>query len=80
MGSNNSAYRIIHVKTSGVVVDRNIVASPPLNYKIGTECGYFGVLATCDHTKTGGNGCEFHDNVLRFGAFPGIPQRRPYTI
>jgi lambda family phage minor tail protein L len=38
----------------------------------GEECGYTGVLASCDLTRAGPNGCEAHANVIRFGAFPGI--------
>jgi phage-related protein len=49
-------------------------------YKIGTECGYFGILTSCDHTIDGANGCEVHDNTIRFGAEPGIPQSRPYAF
>ena len=59
MTGNNSAYRIINRKTKGIVVDRNI-SSPNGNYKIGTECGYFGEEETCDHTKDGANGCKIH--------------------
>lgn len=38
----------------------------------GTECGYTGGLTSCDLTRTGPNGCEAHNNVVRFGAYPGI--------
>lgn len=38
----------------------------------GDQCGYSGPLTTCDLTLKGENGCLTHDNVIRFGAFPGI--------
>jgi len=80
MTGNGTAYGIIYVKNpNGIVVDRNISYSSGL-YKIGTECGYFGGLPTCDHTKECADGCVAHNNVLRFGAQPGIPRRRPYTM
>lgn len=41
-------------------------------YKEANTCGYTGGLATCDLTLKGANGCEVHNNVIRFGAFPGI--------
>ena len=41
------------------------------NYK-GAQCGYTGTLANCDGTYNGANGCNVHDNAIRFGAFPGI--------
>lgn len=42
----------------------------------GTECGYVGALATCDKQLEGSNGCRVHANVVRFGAFPGLPSVR----
>jgi hypothetical protein len=41
----------------------------------GTECGYAGVLSTCDLTLAGTNGCNAHANTIRFSAFPGISNR-----
>lgn len=41
----------------------------------GEECGYSGLLPSCDLTLKGGNGCTVHQNVIRFGAFPGINSR-----
>lgn len=42
-----------------------------------TECGYAGAESMCNKTK---QDCRDNkDNVLRFGAFPSIPQRRLYT-
>jgi phage-related protein len=41
----------------------------------GPECGYSGTKPTCDLSLRGENGCQAHDNVIRFGAFPGISQR-----
>lgn len=38
----------------------------------GAECGYTGALPTCDYSLDGPNGCGAHNNVERFGAFPGI--------
>lgn len=40
------------------------------------ECGYTGALATCDYTLNGANGCDVHNNVMRFGAFPGLTSAR----
>ncbi len=37
-----------------------------------TQCGYTGALATCTRTLDGTNGCEAHNNQVRFGGFPGI--------
>lgn len=41
----------------------------------GDECGYSGSMTSCDLTLKGANGCEAHQNVIRFGAFPGINNR-----
>jgi hypothetical protein len=41
----------------------------------GAECGYTGALPTCDLSLNGANGCKAHDNVIHFGAFPGINTR-----
>jgi len=38
----------------------------------GSQCGYLGVLATCDLTLNGTNGCRVHANQDRFGGEPGI--------
>lgn len=38
----------------------------------GKQCGYTGVLPSCDGTLDGPNGCKVHANQQRFGAFPGI--------
>lgn len=38
----------------------------------GTRCGYSGGLAKCDYTLLGDNGCQVHNNVTNFGAFPGL--------
>jgi len=38
-------------------------------------CGYAGALADCDKTLQEANGCEAHNNTLRFGGFPGIRRR-----
>lgn len=38
----------------------------------GRHCGYTGPLATCDYTFDGDNGCEFHNNSLRFGGFRSL--------
>ena len=39
------------------------------------ECGYSGPLPTCDLSLKGVNGCVVHQNVVHFGAFPGINGR-----
>lgn len=36
------------------------------------ECGYTGPMPTCDLSLKGPNGCKAHQNVVHFGAFPGI--------
>jgi phage-related protein len=41
----------------------------------GDDCGYSGALTSCDLSLNGTNGCKAHDNVVRFGAFPGINTR-----
>jgi phage-related protein len=38
----------------------------------GPQCAYSGSMATCTHTIDGAAGCQAHNNVLRFGGFPGI--------
>lgn len=45
-------------------------------YKDSNTCQYTGNLPTCDKALEGLNGCRAHDNVLRFGAFPAIPERK----
>jgi len=45
-------------------------------YKDPVTCQYAGALADCDQTKGGPNGCQVHDNVINFGACPGIPSGR----
>lgn len=43
----------------------------------GTECGYAGAESVCNKTK---QDCRDNkDNVVRFGGFPSIPQRRLFT-
>lgn len=43
----------------------------------GTECAYSGAEATCNKTK---QDCRDNkNNVLRYGGFPSIPQRKLYT-
>lgn len=39
------------------------------------ECGYDGPMPTCDLSLKGPNGCKAHNNVIHFGAFPGINGR-----
>lgn len=39
------------------------------------ECGYTGSLPSCDLSLKGVNGCVVHQNVIHFGAFPGINGR-----
>lgn len=39
------------------------------------NCRYSGTLGSCDLSLKGANGCLVHDNVFRFGAFPGISGR-----
>jgi lambda family phage minor tail protein L len=42
-----------------------------------TECGYVGAESVCNKTK---QDCRDNkDNVVRFGGFPSIPQRRLFT-
>jgi lambda family phage minor tail protein L len=41
----------------------------------GQECGYTGSMPSCDLSLKGANGCEAHQNVVHFGAFPGINSR-----
>ncbi len=36
------------------------------------QCGYVGTMPSCSRTLDGSNGCEAHDNTVRFGGFPGI--------
>jgi phage-related protein len=49
-----------------------IAAGTPLADPLGAQCGYLGPLATCTRTIDGPNGCQAHNNVIRFGGFPGI--------
>lgn len=39
------------------------------------DCGYTGNLPSCDLSLKGVNGCQVHENVIHFGAFPGINSR-----
>ena len=39
----------------------------------GSACAYAGALATCSRSLVFANGCREHDNVGRYGGFPGIP-------
>lgn len=41
----------------------------------GKECGYTGAMPSCDLSLKGPNGCAAHQNVVHFGAFPGINGR-----
>lgn len=41
----------------------------------GPECGYTGPMPSCDLSLKGANGCKAHQNVVHFGAFPGINSR-----
>jgi phage-related protein len=42
----------------------------------GTRCAYAGALGTCTKLLEGDGGCRDHDNVARFGGFPGQPRDR----
>lgn len=44
-------------------------------YKDPETCKYSGPLQTCDLSLKGPNGCNAHNNVIHFGAFPGINGR-----
>jgi len=39
----------------------------------GSACAYAGALGTCSRSLVFANGCREHDNVGRYGGFPGIP-------
>lgn len=41
----------------------------------GDDCGYSGDLPSCDLSLKGSNGCAAHQNVIHFGAYPGINAR-----
>lgn len=41
----------------------------------GEDCGYTGVEPSCDLSLKGRNGCAAHQNIVHFGAFPGINTR-----
>jgi phage-related protein len=41
----------------------------------GEQCGYTGSMPSCDLSLKGANGCAAHQNVIHFGAFPGINSR-----
>jgi lambda family phage minor tail protein L len=41
----------------------------------GEECGYTGSMPSCDLSLKGPNGCAAHQNVIHFGAYPGINTR-----
>lgn len=49
-----------------------IAAGHPLTDPPGLQCKYQGPLPTCSHTIDGSNGCQAHNNLIRFGGFPGI--------
>jgi phage-related protein len=49
-----------------------IAAGKPLVDPPGVQCGYVGTMTTCSHTIDGATGCQAHNNLLRFGGFPGI--------
>ena len=46
----------------------------PWRYK-GLECGYAGVLASCDLSLQGPNGCATHANTMNYGGFPALVNR-----
>lgn len=46
----------------------------------GEECGYNGSKPSCDLSLEGENGCREHDNVIRFGGFPGIQIRSTWLF
>lgn len=37
-----------------------------------TDCGYVGVMPSCDYSLQGPNGCSAHNNSPNFGGFPGL--------
>ncbi|GAL22936.1 hypothetical protein JCM19235_1237 [Vibrio maritimus] len=39
------------------------------------ECGYTGSMQSCDLTLNGANGCQAHNNTLRYGGSPSITVR-----
>lgn len=46
----------------------------PWLYK-GRRCKYSGPMQSCSYTKDGDNGCKAHNNLARFGGFPGLQNR-----
>jgi len=42
--------------------------------------GFTNEATQCDKTLKGSSGCEFHNNKLRFGGFPGIPSRSLFYV
>ena len=50
----------------------NSPALQATNNPLGAQCAYQGTLPTCSLTLDGPNGCEVHNNSIRFGGFPGI--------
>lgn len=42
--------------------------------------GFANAATQCDKTRKGEHGCEYHNNVKRFGGSPTMPARRVYVI
>ena len=47
-------------------------AANPAFRNPGKQCAYLGPMTSCSHTIDGATGCQAHNNILRFGGFPGI--------
>lgn len=80
-------YKVIGASAANYVVTFNLGNRNPLTIRFprriqmrdrcawkykGTECGYAGVIATCDLSLNGPNGCSIHGRSEHFGGFPGI--------
>ncbi len=75
-GSNNEYVVTLELGTESVVSKRwpqfrQFKERCSWGYK-GRRCGYTGSKPSCDFTLLGENGCAAHNNVARFGGYPGI--------
>ena len=60
---------VTRINVGNTITPRRVNVKCPWVFK-GTECGYSGVLTTCNKLYTDADGCSGRSNQHRFGGFP----------
>lgn len=84
-------FKVIKASAKGYIVTFSLGAENPLTLRFprrlqfrdrcpwrykSAQCGYTGLMPSCDYTLQGSNGCAAHGNERNFGGFPGLMTRK----